>query len=120
MKLKDFDFRIADKEKARDYIYYFDPKKFMEKMLIDTSLYETLELEIWSGVCDKRGFKIYEGDIIECEAKIARLYKKVRESVIFKEGCFYVLVNNNIYELNTLLNIKVLSNIHENKELLNH
>ena len=47
MKLKDFDFRIANKEKARDYIYYFDPKKFMEKMLIDTSLYETLELELW-------------------------------------------------------------------------
>lgn len=120
MKLKDFDFRIANKEKARDYIYYFDPKKFMEKMLIDTSLYETLELELWSGICDKNGFRIYEGDTIECEAKIVRLYKKVMGSVIFKEGCFYVLVNNNIYELNTLLNIKVLSNIHENKELLNH
>lgn len=78
MKLKDFDFRIANKEKARDYIYYFNPKKFMEKMLIDTSLYETLELELWSGICDKRGFRIYEGDI------------------------------------------KILGNIHENKELLNH
>ncbi|EAH5552988.1 hypothetical protein WDS03_001370 [Campylobacter upsaliensis] len=118
MKLKDFDFRIHDKEKARDYIYHFDPKKFMEKMLIDTSLYETLGLELWSGVCDKRGFRIYEGDIIECEAKIAGLYKKVRGSVTFKDGCFYVLVDNNIYKLNTLLNIKLLGNIHEKKELL--
>ena len=109
MKLKDFDFRIADKEKARDYIYYFNPKKFMEKMLIDASLYETLELELWSGICDKNGFKIYEGDIIECEAKIVRLYKKVMGSVIFKEGCFYVLVDNNIYVLNTLIFNKVFN-----------
>ncbi|EAL7623949.1 hypothetical protein DU720_02000 [Campylobacter upsaliensis] len=118
MKLKDFDFRIADKEKAKDYIYHFDPKKFMEKMLIDTSLYETLELELWSGVCDKRGFRIYEGDIIECEAKITGLYKKVRGSVIFKDRCFYVLVNKDIYKLNTLLNIELLGNIHENADLL--
>ena len=116
MKLKDFDFRILDKEKARNYIYYFDPKKFMEKMLIDTSLYETLELELWSGVCDKRGFRIYEGDVIECEAKIAGLYK----NIIFKDRCFYVLVNKDIYGLNTLSNIKLLGNIHEKKELLNH
>lgn len=120
MKLKDFDFRINDKEKARNYIYYFDPKQFMKKMLIDTSLYETLELELWSGVCDKRGFRIYEGDVIECEVKIAGLYKKVRGSIIFKDRRFYVLVNKDIYELNTLLNIKLLGNIHEKKDLLNH
>ncbi|EAK0997810.1 hypothetical protein A0249_05135 [Campylobacter upsaliensis] len=121
MKLKDFDFRILDKEKTRNYLYYFDPKKFMEKMLIDTSLYETLELELWSGVCDnKRGARLYEGDVIECEVKIAGLYKKVRGSIIFKDRCFYVLVNKDIYKLNALLNIKLLGNIHEKKELLNH
>lgn len=115
MKLKNFDFRIYDN----------NTNKFIELNISDNIRAmprenDDLILELWSGICDKNGFKIYEGDIIECEAKIVRLYKKVRGSVIFKEGCFYVLVDNNIYELNTLLNIKVLSNIHENKELLNH
>lgn len=115
MKLKDFDFRIYDN----------NTNKFIELNISDNIRAmprenDDLILELWTGFYDDKGVKIYEGDIIECEAKIVRLYKKVRGSVIFKEGCFYVLVDNNIYELNTLLNIKVLSNIHEKKELLNH
>ena len=113
MKLQDFDFRIWDNS----------TNKFIEFAISDNiraipRKNDDLVLELWSGVCDKRGVRIYEGDVIECEAKIAGLYKKVRGSVIFKDRCFYVLVNKDIYKLNTLSNIELLGNIHEKKELL--
>lgn len=120
MKLKDFDFRIADKEKARDYIYYFDPKKFMEKMPIDTSLYETLELELWSGVCDKRGFRIYEGDILAHDNGYGIEY---HSKVVFENGVFKIaIIEHPAVEIMEGLEtgfVEVVGNIHENKELLN-
>ena len=121
MKLKDFDFRIADKEKARDYIYYFDPKKFMEKMLIDTSLYETLELELWSGVCDKRGFRIYEGDILAHDNGYGIEY---HSKVVFENGVFKIaIIEHPAVEIIECLDtgfVSVVGNIHEKRELLNH
>ncbi|MCR2099403.1 YopX family protein [Campylobacter upsaliensis] len=137
MKLKDFDFRIWDKTKeaflkqeptlikldnerviaGRISRFYANTADIADMFIGNGN---DLELELWSGICDKNRFRIYEGDIIECKAKIAGLYKKVRGSVIFKDRHFYVLVNKDIYKLNTLSNIKLLGNIHENKELLNH
>lgn len=67
----------------------------------------------FTGLKDKNGKEIYEGDIFTCKDQ------NYTESVIFLEGCFVsdfnkIEISNSIqYE-----NIEIIGNIYENPELL--
>lgn len=54
MKLKDFDFRMWDKRRG-----------YFTKMQIDKNALERIEVELWSGLYDDKGVKIYENDIVK-------------------------------------------------------
>lgn len=128
MKLKDFDFRIWDN----------DSESFVETNIRGTNLRiipadddYNMELELWTGLVDVNGKKIYEGDIIKYvyvfkhsllnQDTIKKLPKKVSIGYIGIDNFlgFRVLKNK---ELQCFMqdseNIEVIGNIHENADLL--
>ncbi|MEK6878051.1 MAG: YopX family protein [Nanoarchaeota archaeon] len=82
----------------------------------------------YTGLHDKNGIGIYEGDIIKYPNKILALFESVRGEVIFSEGCFKVLRyfgkekyrSAIIYEIpKSWYELEIIGNIYENPELLN-
>lgn len=158
MKLQNFDFRIWDKEndvyhyanKSKIYLAYsnqtsvsaygFTLKGGETEMSLfhkDSDIFtgelcdsEKMELELWTGVCDKNNKKIFHGDILECSLKDFKT--PIRFEIDWNEGNFFhlrvikplkrvkeVQFILRTYELSFILeNSKILGNIHENKELL--
>jgi uncharacterized phage protein (TIGR01671 family) len=69
-------------------------------------------VEQWTGLFDKNGKEIYEGDICWFEDS----YSAVIE---YDQGCFYVDVYSDFDPIYRMLNnkIEVIGNIHDNPEL---
>lgn len=128
MKLQDFDFRLWVKDKGIYYnaIVEFEKGKIRLVPIND----DNVEIELWTGVCDKNNKKIFHGDILECSLKDFKT--PIRFEIDWNEGNFFhlrvikplkrvkeVQFILRTYELSFILeNSKILGNIHENKELL--
>ncbi len=83
---------------------------------VKSRLIEDIELMQYTGLKDKNGVEIYEGDIIKMESGITQLIK-------FGEGLFEVWDDENtkgfpfgLWNINK--DSEVIGNIYENKELL--
>ncbi|HEG0280289.1 TPA: hypothetical protein SB300_000405 [Campylobacter coli] len=153
MKLQDFDFRIWDNIENK-YIetphglyientehndasncnriianyeqreFYMDnPYDWKNKEYFNNE--NAFSIELFTGLYDKKGNKIYEGDILysfeDCSEDEAFKYK-----VVFKEEAFYLVEcgdNGEEYDEDLisefrLTELEIMGNIHENAELL--
>ncbi|EAI6741592.1 hypothetical protein CHI63_05760 [Campylobacter jejuni] len=139
MKLQDFDFRILDKHHKgcgnkdckcqTKYVYGEEAKTRLSEFK------EDCEIELFTGFYDKNGKKIFEGDILEytrwCEQYMedAEHSETIYEVVCFDtNGGLYSKLLNGEFGLffeyfmndknNTIEEMSIIGNIHENKELL--
>ncbi|ENP7024427.1 hypothetical protein ACEB10_000573 [Campylobacter coli] len=150
MKLKDFDFRIWDNIEKK-YIksphglyientehndasncnriianyeqraFYIDyPFNDRNNEYYDNE--ESISIELFTGLYDKKGNKIYEGDIVKTKSPYDCFLAKVS---IHKEGTFYLESKSRDYIGSLIYLVKdegydteIIGNIHENPELL--
>lgn len=80
--------------------------------------FNNVELMQYTGLKDKHGKKIYDGDIIEISYKNSSI--KQNAKVVYEKGCFFADLGDRIayyiYEVDD--KCEVIGNIYENKELL--
>lgn len=76
----------------------------------------------YTGLTDKNGNKIFEGDIV----KVTDDYGETNQCscgigyVLFYDGVWYIdnEVNDGLYDVNKIYYVEVIGNIHDNPELL--
>ncbi|EJN2100399.1 hypothetical protein NPG10_001803 [Campylobacter coli] len=139
MKLQDFDFRIWNKTKeeflkkeptlikldnerviaGRISRFYANTADIADMFIGNGN---DLEIELWTGIYDKNGKKIYEGDIVKTKSPYDCFLAKVG---IHKEGTFYLESKSRDYIGSLIYLVKdegydteIIGNIHENPELL--
>ncbi|EAH5018023.1 hypothetical protein D6611_09700 [Campylobacter coli] len=139
MKLQDFDFRIWDKTKEEflkkeptlikldnERVIAGRISRFYANTADITDMFigngNDLEIELWTGIYDKNGKKIYEGDIVKTKSPYDCFLAKVG---IHKEGTFYLESKSRDYIGSLIYLVKdegydteIIGNIHENPELL--
>lgn len=145
MKLKDFDFRVWSKKESNfvnkdcsisfkfgekyereDYVHftsyiYEGGIRDKEHTWISPLCYENddLELELFTGLCDKNHRKIYEGDIvsfIKGKAFVRYFLTESKFAFCVEQGGMFFLIEE-LRKLNAS-EYEVVGNIHENSELL--
>ncbi|EAK0249279.1 YopX family protein [Campylobacter jejuni] len=138
MKLQDFDFRIWNIQE-KHYItnnpclveFNHNPGEIKAGVLLVyedreheflESWYDDIEIELWTGLYDKHGKKIYEGDIVKTKSPYDCFLAKVG---IHKEGTFYLESKSRDYIGSLIYLVKdegydteIIGNIHDNPELL--
>lgn len=101
-------------------IQYLEKNKIIDAYLLRTTFLEDVEIMQYTGIKDKNGTEIYEGDILKD--------KKGRLAIVKWHGSFSAFMccfvsEENLYKKNKFLylaymNLEVIGNIYENRELL--
>jgi len=111
-------FRVWD-TKQKCYLQYYDVNVWHEDALLN-HIFDNgrMVFQQYTGLKDKNGDEIYEGDIVKATSDQYENENFVGK-VIFDEGCFLTWINkNDIRGIWGEDDIEVVGNIFENPELL--
>lgn len=119
--MREYKFRAWDKEENR--FWYFKLQETLERQMSYKGSWDEKILrgkkQQYTGLEDKNGKEIYEGDIVKHEAWAgsASLRDDIIGPVVFKNGCFAIKTKYGDKYLYTGFN-EVIGNIYENPKLL--
>ena len=97
--------------------YYDSPWEVFNQVLEDVIKY--YELMQYTGLHDKNGIEIYEGDIVQCNPNV-----KYYRQVVFEDGFYYLVPfdDKQVWTIGVVNSshpeTAVIGNIYENPELL--
>ena len=124
-KIMHFDFQfIKSGEAGNDWIIFKSDKQKLEKGDVFNNPYFSQQLKImqWTGLLDKNGKEIYEGDIVSVSLSLGYsnnrvvVWNKIGGSWCFSEDGIQEGIDLDFTDIGD--DIEIIGNIHENKELL--
>lgn len=122
-KIMHFDFEyISSGQEHNDWIIFkSDKQQLKDKVVFDNPyFYKQFKIMQYTGLKDKNGVEIYEGDILLIEINWGYGPVKILSKVYFENGCFRAKALNS-HEDTLLIEVppcEVVGNIYENPELL--